>query len=204
MRKRAIALALVAAVVTGYSGVYVWAVVPHPAIGPEEDQIVAAARRSVEVAAAAPRFDPSWPASGLSDGQKSELRSRIERDLPSAFTGRALEAQRETLLGWLEPASRGDAARNLDFRIDYFHVGVVWVQADSATVAATYRLEEKNAQISADRARDEVYCGWRVERSAFHMARIDGSWLVALEELTGDSDDADEPCEGFGVGQLPT
>jgi hypothetical protein len=203
MRKTGILLAALAAVVACYCSVYVWGLVPHPAIGAESGQIVAAAKHSVEVAAAAPRFDPAWPASGLGEGQKTELRSRIERDLAAAFAGQALEGQRAALLGWLEPASQGNAPRNLDFRIDYFDAGVVWVQGDGATLSATYRLEEKNAQISADLTRDQVFCGWLVARRVFHMQRIDGAWMVVREEVAGDSDDSDEPCEVFGTGQAP-
>jgi hypothetical protein len=174
-------LAVVAAALIVVAGFFVYStVVPRSASANEQSQIAKAAKDAVETEGNAPRWDPSWPIDGLSKEHKDQLRARITHDFAQVFTGDLLAAQLSGTLGWLEPASQGDAPRVVEFRIEQFVVGSVTVTGGTnAELKATYRTYFKNAQVATDKKTDQIRAGWANYVGTFQLQLIGNKWLVS-------------------------
>jgi hypothetical protein len=176
--KSLLAVLVAAGIIVGGASLVSMAL-PHPATAAEETQVAKAARDAILVEGTVAQFDASWPKYGLTEGQKAAFRARMTRDLRKTFTGDLLTAKLSLNLGWLEPASQGNAGRVLEFRVETFIVNSVTVQGDSATLKATYRTYFKHAQISEDKKTDEMWGAWATYDATFSLQRVNGSWLVS-------------------------
>jgi hypothetical protein len=164
---------------------------PRPATPAEQSDLIQAVRGAIVVPELSLRFDPSWPVCGLSEAQKAELRSRIVRNLRTVLTGAQLDSDMHGSLDWLDPASRGEAARVVEFRLERFDATWPWVRGDAAALHVSYRTYYEHAQVSINRANDQVWGGWADYDGSVHLDRTSGGWLVANLDLQETSEAED-------------